>query len=389
MQSERSSLKLTIDAPAQIFIEDGAGRRFGVHPIWLRERCQDAASMDLLTGQRLEDPSDFDLELSYVSVSETARGRLQRPVQRRARGGISPKPIFSAEAALPPGEHDCAGTGSLDRIARGFAARELAGESRQSELRLGSRHSCAMDSSFSAASPRPSAGAEGRLHISVCRAKPILAPSLMCVRSPEANRSWLTHRSSSIRTPTTPIVRPYRASSFCTVSPTKPSGGLSTLVDGFAVAERCASATQRLFASSRARWFASASATRTRNCCRARLPIELDARGNVRTIRLQSAARFRAAAAAGRADGLLSRTPRTSIMLLRVRGVRNSLPAQQRRFGDVRQLPPAAWPDRFQSAGGPAPFAGLLYRHRWAAQPLPRIATYRWRPPGAPHESEW
>src|SRR5439155_20337026 len=39
-----------------------------------RERCRDAASIDLLTQQRLQDPSDFDLDLRLVAVSPPLPG---------------------------------------------------------------------------------------------------------------------------------------------------------------------------------------------------------------------------------------------------------------------------------------------------------------------------
>jgi gamma-butyrobetaine dioxygenase len=100
-----SALKLTISSPTQLFIEDGTGRRFGVHPIWLRERCQDAASMDLNTGQRLADPSDLDLDLSYVALSETAPGQLRVRFSDGHEAEFAKGEIL-AEAALPPGEHD-------------------------------------------------------------------------------------------------------------------------------------------------------------------------------------------------------------------------------------------------------------------------------------------
>jgi gamma-butyrobetaine dioxygenase len=46
-----------------------------VHPLWLRERCRDAASMDGRTEQRLYNPSDLDPELAIVSVTTLAGSR--------------------------------------------------------------------------------------------------------------------------------------------------------------------------------------------------------------------------------------------------------------------------------------------------------------------------
>src|ERR1700712_58152 len=103
--SEQSSLKLKISGPTQLSIEDGHGRRFGIHPIWLRERCQDAESMDLLTGQRLHDPSDLDLGLRYLALSETGSGQLHVRFSDGHEADFAARDILS-EAALPPGEHD-------------------------------------------------------------------------------------------------------------------------------------------------------------------------------------------------------------------------------------------------------------------------------------------
>ncbi len=121
MASEQSSLKLKIDGPTQLSIEDGSGRRFGIHPIWLRERCQDPASMDLLTGQRLHDPSDLDLALSYAALFETGHGRLHVRFSDGHEADFAAGDIL-AEAALPPGEHDAppfeVWTGALEDLPR-------------------------------------------------------------------------------------------------------------------------------------------------------------------------------------------------------------------------------------------------------------------------------
>jgi gamma-butyrobetaine dioxygenase len=119
--SEQSSLKLKISGPTQLSIEDGTGRRFGIHPIWLRERCQDAASMDLLTGQRLHDPSDLDLDLRYLALAETGPGRLHVRFSDGHEAEFVANDIL-AEAAMPPGEHDVPAfecwTGTLENLPR-------------------------------------------------------------------------------------------------------------------------------------------------------------------------------------------------------------------------------------------------------------------------------
>jgi gamma-butyrobetaine dioxygenase len=98
--------KLTIRSPAQLIVEDENGEGFAVHPIWLRERCQDAASIDRVTGQRLHDPSDIDLELRLTAVSEPAPGKLHVRFSDGHEAEFLAQDLL-AEAALPPGRHDC------------------------------------------------------------------------------------------------------------------------------------------------------------------------------------------------------------------------------------------------------------------------------------------
>lgn len=100
------SLRLRISSPTELSIEGKDGRRFAVHPIWLRERCQDAKSIDLGTGQRLQDPSDLDLELRVTRLSEPAPGRLRICFSDGHESEFEAGELL-AEAALPPGQHDC------------------------------------------------------------------------------------------------------------------------------------------------------------------------------------------------------------------------------------------------------------------------------------------
>jgi hypothetical protein len=55
------------------------GSAFAIHAPWLRERCQDAASVDRNTRQRRYDPSDLDLDMALLAVSEPASGRRRTP----------------------------------------------------------------------------------------------------------------------------------------------------------------------------------------------------------------------------------------------------------------------------------------------------------------------
>jgi gamma-butyrobetaine dioxygenase len=92
-----SATELTID------LEDG--RRFPVHPLWLRERCQDEKTFDLRTGQRLGDPSDLDLDLTLTSVSQAGPGRIRVCFSDGHEAELVAKDILT-EAALEPAEHD-------------------------------------------------------------------------------------------------------------------------------------------------------------------------------------------------------------------------------------------------------------------------------------------
>jgi gamma-butyrobetaine dioxygenase len=119
--TEQRAPKLTITAPNELIIDDGNGRRFGIHPIWLRERCQDPLSIDLHTGQRLSDPSDLDLDLRFEAVSEPAQGRLHVRFSDGHEADFAARDIL-AEAAMPPGAHDVPPatlwTGALDSLPR-------------------------------------------------------------------------------------------------------------------------------------------------------------------------------------------------------------------------------------------------------------------------------
>ncbi len=106
MNSPRDSLQLRIDSPQRLSIGDGHGRRHGVHPLWLRERCRDGMSIDPVTGQRLQDPSDLDLDLGYAALAEIAPGRLRVRFSDGHEAEFAAADIL-AEAALAPGDEEC------------------------------------------------------------------------------------------------------------------------------------------------------------------------------------------------------------------------------------------------------------------------------------------
>src|SRR5882757_8252032 len=98
--------RLQITATNELCIELSRDNRFPIHPLWLRERCQDSKSLDLRTGQRLEDPSDLDLQIGLTSVAEVEPGRYRIRFTDGHEADFLGREIL-AEAALPSGDHDC------------------------------------------------------------------------------------------------------------------------------------------------------------------------------------------------------------------------------------------------------------------------------------------
>ena len=82
MQTPVRPVAVRIGAPTQLLLESQGGSAIVIHPLWLRERCRDAASMDPKTQQRLDDPSDFDLDLKIVSLAQPAAGSFRVKLQR-------------------------------------------------------------------------------------------------------------------------------------------------------------------------------------------------------------------------------------------------------------------------------------------------------------------
>jgi gamma-butyrobetaine dioxygenase len=98
--------RLQVTAANELSIELSPGHRFPIHPLWLRERCQDSKTIDLRTGQRWEDPSDTDLHLGLSSVVEVEPGRYRVRFTDGHEADFLAREIL-AEAALAPGDHDC------------------------------------------------------------------------------------------------------------------------------------------------------------------------------------------------------------------------------------------------------------------------------------------
>jgi gamma-butyrobetaine dioxygenase len=98
--------RLQITAANELSIDLGPGNRFAIHPLWLRERCQDSKTIDLRTGQRWADPSDLDLQLGLTAVAEVEPGRYRIRFTDGHEADFLAREIL-AEAALAPGDHDC------------------------------------------------------------------------------------------------------------------------------------------------------------------------------------------------------------------------------------------------------------------------------------------
>jgi gamma-butyrobetaine dioxygenase len=105
MQVTPSTARLRISAAGELSIEHADGQRYAIHPIWLRERCQDAATLDLRTGQRLQDPSDLDPELALCALTQLEPGKFHVRFSDGHEADFLERELV-AEAALPAGDHD-------------------------------------------------------------------------------------------------------------------------------------------------------------------------------------------------------------------------------------------------------------------------------------------
>jgi gamma-butyrobetaine dioxygenase len=99
-------LALRVSAPAELRLIGADGKERLLHPLWLRERCRDAVSIDLKTQQRLQDPSDFDLDLKLLAVSQPSPGLLRVKFSDGHEFSFDAADLLS-EAALAPNSHDC------------------------------------------------------------------------------------------------------------------------------------------------------------------------------------------------------------------------------------------------------------------------------------------
>jgi len=99
-------LALKVTSNSELTLDSGDGWSFPIHPLWLRERCQDAVSLDRKTGQRLADPSDLPLELGITSISALPGDRYRVGFSDGHEAEFCAAEILR-ECALPSGDHDC------------------------------------------------------------------------------------------------------------------------------------------------------------------------------------------------------------------------------------------------------------------------------------------
>jgi gamma-butyrobetaine dioxygenase len=95
---------VVIAAAGTLAIEDG-GRRVAIHPLWLRERSRDAAVYDAHAAQRLYDPSDIDPALAVTALAEVAPGTFRVSFSDGHTTEYSATDLL-AEAAAAPGADD-------------------------------------------------------------------------------------------------------------------------------------------------------------------------------------------------------------------------------------------------------------------------------------------
>src|ERR1700693_4805347 len=106
VSATQRSLTLKMRGPTELVLERADGSQRSIHPLWLRERCRDPAGIDLQTQQRLQHPSDFDLDLKVVAVSQPLPGTYRVKFSDGHEASFSAEEIL-AEAALTPTSHDC------------------------------------------------------------------------------------------------------------------------------------------------------------------------------------------------------------------------------------------------------------------------------------------
>jgi len=90
----------------ELAVEFSDGRRVPLHPLWLRERSHDPSSMDLNTGQRLHNPSDLELGLELLDVCRSTPGHFRARFSDGHEAEYRDADVLT-EAMAPAGWEDC------------------------------------------------------------------------------------------------------------------------------------------------------------------------------------------------------------------------------------------------------------------------------------------
>jgi gamma-butyrobetaine dioxygenase len=227
--------RLHIGAANELIIEHAGGQRHAIHPIWLRERCQDASTLDLRTGQRLQDPSDLDPQLALIAVTQIEPGVIRIRFSDGHEADFLERDIL-AEAALPAGDHDLPAPRLWNSTLQ--LSRRARWSSQPSDEELADWLAQFLELGFVIFTQVPTQpGAILRVASAFGFTRETNFGALFDVRSiPEASDLAYTalaldpHTDNPYRCPVPGVQLLH-----CLVNET--SGGLSTLVDGFAAAE--------------------------------------------------------------------------------------------------------------------------------------------------------
>ena len=235
MAQLQRSLSLKVGGPNELTLVRADGSEQPIHPLWLRERCKDAGSIDLNTQQRLQDPSDFAIDLKLVAVSRPSAGTYKVRFSDGHEASFSAEDIL-AEAALASNSHDCPASRLWDgKLAQLPRARWMA-DPGETELMSWLEAFLTWGFLLFEGVPREP-GTVLKVGAKFGFVRETNFGNLFNVRStPDATDLAYTSMSLDPHTD-----NPYRAPVpgiqllHCLVNET--SGGLSTLVDGFAVAQ--------------------------------------------------------------------------------------------------------------------------------------------------------
>ena len=227
--------RVRLGAPHELVLERADGRTETLHPLWLRERCRDPVSMDPRTQQRLQDPSDFDLNLKLTAISQPSPGLFQLTFSDGHQATFSAADILE-EAALAANSHDIPPAQLWDSSLAELPRARWRAEPAESELAAWLESFLTFGFViFEGVPTEPGMVLKVGARFGFTRETNFGA--LFNVRStPNANDLAYTsialdpHTDNPYRTPVPGIQLLH-----CLVNET--SGGLSTLVDGFAVAE--------------------------------------------------------------------------------------------------------------------------------------------------------